>query len=56
MKWEYKVLPVRHRDVPERLAELGAEGWELLTVLDWTDGTVMFYFKRPSGEVKASAL
>ena len=47
--WQYKIMSytLPHDVLPSEtdLAELGAEGWELATVLPF-DGVVHFYFKR----------
>jgi len=50
--WEYRDVARRAPDeaLPDEaeLEALGAEGWELVAVLE-QDGTVHFYFKRPAG-------
>lgn len=53
MKWEYLVewLPLDggdgERELRERLAKLGGEGWELATVTPMGSGTRQAIFKRP---------
>ena len=61
MRWEYQTLKVKpsfwlgkvdNDDLRGQLNELGAQGWELVTVLDtnYGEGTtheIVFVFKRP---------
>lgn len=59
--WEYQtVRPEREstmkeaRDPTDRLTDLGAEGWELVTTLDYVDGGTKFLvLKRPAGRDEA---
>ena len=56
-RWEYRsVRPPREETMKEasdptaRLNELGAEGWDLATTIDYTDGgTKYVIMKRPRG-------
>lgn len=58
--WEYKVVPVHgafsasSMQIPEKLDELGAQGWELVTIRtdermqgNHRSVTDYYYFKRP---------
>lgn len=49
MKWEYAivVIPNTRSEITSRLNELGAEGWELVTV---DTDNMRAYFKRPIPE------
>ena len=48
--WDYLI---EHDISPERLAELGAEGWELVGIAPARpDAAVDFYFKRPAANLR----
>jgi hypothetical protein len=45
--WEYKTLQsTEGRISAEQLTELGAQAWELVTIVVYSDATI-HYFKRP---------
>ena len=60
-RWEYETLrpprgPTQKEasDPKAELNELGAEGWELVTSVEYADGGTKFLlFKRPIDEVSA---
>lgn len=43
IKWEYKRIKQDSTEVVKQLHELGAKGWELVTI----DSNLYYYFKRP---------
>lgn len=43
IRWHYTSLQSHHGDFDGRLAQLGAEGWELVAI----DIRGVFWFKRP---------
>lgn len=53
-KWEYKItiaatLSEKEKDdLDSYLDTQGAEGWELIQVIDYLGAPVQFYFKRPT--------
>ena len=60
-QWEYQTLrPPREAtkkeasDPKAELNELGADGWELVTTVEYTDGTKFLIFKRPTKESEAA--
>lgn len=47
VKWQYLIEPAGNINLPGKLEQLGAEGWELVTIFQaWA------YFKRPLVETK----
>jgi len=46
-RWEYATLPLIVHKTKEILDQWGADGWELVTVLDGSTGLVA-YLKRPA--------
>lgn len=59
MKWEYKKVNVQYELASVELCELGADGWELISVIQTTSGryvtgvrinttSMVYYFKRPT--------
>lgn len=52
MKWEYKVLASEDATPSKFLNELGADGWELVSVIQYSNcHSFRFYFKRPIAPV-----
>jgi hypothetical protein len=54
MKWQYWTQRIGNGQLTEKMDELGAEGWELVAVLEWGDANVMCFFKRPRSGQGAS--
>lgn len=54
MKWEYKVLAVLYGTIPEDLATIGQDGWELICieVHQNVGGWNRWVFKRPLRETQ----
>lgn len=49
-KWQYKNVTAWNSEASDTLDSLGADGWELVSVLEWGDDKLMLFFKRPSSE------
>jgi hypothetical protein len=47
--WEYLITWLDHEEEKERLSELEAKGWELVTVIVDEPLLAKAYFKRPAG-------
>ncbi len=54
MKWEYleiRAIADKEGSVPVELRKLGSEGWELITIVPFTQGGFTryydYFFKRP---------
>jgi hypothetical protein len=45
MRYEYHILQADSPINDEQLNDLAAEGWELVTIIQWR-GAFYFYFKR----------
>jgi hypothetical protein len=53
VKWEYRIETSAVVDASSALNRFGGEGWELVAVLQASDGRAVFYLKRPVMEVSA---
>lgn len=48
-KWEYMVVSGSETD-KEALDSHGAAGWELVSVVQTSEGPILGFFKRPKGD------
>ena len=49
-KWEYQVAPILNHAAAQILNNFGADGWELVSIIDNGSGNYVGFFKRAVSE------